>query len=137
LQKNPDIDSYVRRSGAELGIFATQTNRGDIQIILRPDEVAPLRPWTLLKPMRPPLEDLEKMLKEQGMKLDDKGKEFVRQKYRRRPMASFVKNGVKQPGVMDEVEDGVKDMFAEHQLKIDPVPIMQDELNDLSGAKSK
>ena len=35
---------------------------------------------------------------------------------------------------MEEVEDEVKDHFAEHQLKIELVQIMQDELNDLSGA---
>lgn len=124
LAKNPDIDAYVRRTGAELGIFATQTNRGDIQIILRPAEEAPLRPWTLLKPIRPPLEDVEKMLKEIGMKLDDKGKEYIRAKYRRRSMDQ----------IREEVEDGIKDSYAEHQLKIETVPVMQDELNDLSGA---
>ena len=35
---------------------------------------------------------------------------------------------------MDEIEDEIKDHFAEHQLKIEMVQIMQDELNDLSGA---
>jgi multidrug efflux pump subunit AcrB len=35
---------------------------------------------------------------------------------------------------MDEIEDQVKDRFAEHQLKIELVQVMQDELNDLSGA---
>src|SRR5262249_40980435 len=40
----------------------------------------------------------------------------------------------KQPGVMDEIEDEIKDKFGEHQLKIELVQIMADELNDLSGA---
>src|SRR5262249_43202459 len=31
LSKNPDVEAYVRRTGAELGLFATQTSRGDIQ----------------------------------------------------------------------------------------------------------
>jgi multidrug efflux pump subunit AcrB len=35
---------------------------------------------------------------------------------------------------MEEVEDEVKDTFAEHQLKIEVIQIMEDELNDLSGA---
>src|SRR5262249_1509922 len=47
-----------------------------------------------------------------------------RGKYRRRSVTE----------VRDEIEDEVKDNFAEHQLKIETVPIMQDELNDLSGA---
>ena len=38
LSENPDIDAYVRRTGAELGLFATQTYRGDIQVVLRPAE---------------------------------------------------------------------------------------------------
>jgi multidrug efflux pump subunit AcrB len=41
---------------------------------------------------------------------------------------------VKQPGVMDEIEDEIKDKFAEHQLKVELVQVMADELNDLSGA---
>src|SRR5207253_2203275 len=32
LLDNPDVDSFVRRTGTELGLFATQTNRGDIQV---------------------------------------------------------------------------------------------------------
>jgi multidrug efflux pump subunit AcrB len=36
--------------------------------------------------------------------------------------------------VMEEIEDEIKDNFAEHQLKIELVQVMQDELNDLSGA---
>ena len=36
LGKNPDVESFVRRTGAELGLFATQTSRGDIQVVLRP-----------------------------------------------------------------------------------------------------
>jgi multidrug efflux pump subunit AcrB len=115
LLKNPDIDQYVRRTGSENGIFATQTSRGDIQVVLRP---AANDPYSLLvKPVRPPLESMEAELKE-------KGRDFVRNKYRRRPITK----------IMEEVEDEVKDNFAEHQLKIETVQIMQDELSDLSGA---
>jgi multidrug efflux pump subunit AcrB len=115
LLKNPDVDKYVRRTGAELGLFATQTSRGDIQVILRPAEDNPES--LLFKPVRPPLEKMEAELKKEG-------KEFVRHKYRRRPMAK----------VMEEIEDEIKDNFAEHQFKVELVQVMQDELSDLSGA---
>src|SRR5439155_5428000 len=90
----------------------------------------------LSKPVRPPLEVLEKELKARGKKIDDpKVREEVRRTYRRRPMAGWIdRAGTKQPGVMDEVEDEVKDNFAEHQLKIELIQIMADELADLSGA---
>src|SRR5437588_8927139 len=35
---------------------------------------------------------------------------------------------------MEEVEDEVKDTYAEHQLKFELIQIMADELGDLSGA---
>ena len=35
---------------------------------------------------------------------------------------------------MEEIEDEIKEHFSEHQLKIEMIQIMQDELNDLSGA---
>jgi multidrug efflux pump subunit AcrB len=123
LATNPDVDAYVRRTGAELGLFATQTSRGDIQVVLRP---AADDPWSLLsKPVRPPQEDLEKQLKAQGKKLEDrKTRDEVRAKYRRRPLTK----------VMEEIEDQIKDQYGEHQLKVELVQIMSDELSDLSGA---
>jgi multidrug efflux pump subunit AcrB len=114
LSENPDVQSYVRRTGSENGLFVTQTNRGDIEVILRPAEEDFVG---LLKPVRPPFEDIEKELKEKGI-------EYIRQKYRRRPLQK----------VMEEVEDEVKEKFAEHQLKFELLQVMQDELNDLSGA---
>ena len=33
LPENPDVEAYVRRTGAEIGLFATKTNRGDIQVV--------------------------------------------------------------------------------------------------------
>src|ERR1700736_1117276 len=114
LSKNPDVEAYVRRTGAELGMFATQTSRGDIQLVLRPAQDDPLS--LLLKPIRPGFTDpvpghgkktLEEMIKEWGTtaaeknygakltKADPKerqriiweeGKNVVRQKYRRQPM---------------------------------------------------
>jgi multidrug efflux pump subunit AcrB len=127
LLENPDVESYVRRTGAELGLFATQTSRGDIQVVLRPAEENPF--VLLTKPERPPFDVLEQEYKAKGYKLSnkedlDKFRKEVRDKYRRRPVKA----------VMDEIEDAVKDEYAEHQLKIDLVQIMQDELSDLSGA---
>jgi multidrug efflux pump subunit AcrB len=120
LSKNPDVKAYVRRTGAELGLFATQTSRGDIQVVLRPAEEDPISLFT--RPVRPPLEELEKELKKEGKTLEAE-KENIRARYRRRPLKK----------VMEEVEDEIKDTFAEHQLKIELVQIMADELNDLSG----
>src|SRR5207244_3537045 len=71
----------------------------------------------LRKPVRPKFSDVEAELKAHG-------KEHVRNKYRRRPMGK----------VMEEIEDEIKENFAEHQLKFELVQVMQDELNDLSGA---
>ena len=48
----------------------------------------------------------------------------MRRKYRRRPLTK----------VMEEIEDLIKDQYAEHQLKVELVQIMADELSDLSGA---
>jgi multidrug efflux pump subunit AcrB len=136
LSEHPDIDSYVRRTGSENGLFATQTNRGDIQVVLREAENDP---WNLLyKPVRPEFEKIEAEMKALGEErakkkygenateeqISAEGKAAIREKYRRRPMAK----------IMEEVEDQVKDRFAEHQLKIELVQVMQDELNDLSGA---
>ncbi|HEY2787576.1 MAG TPA: efflux RND transporter permease subunit [Fimbriiglobus sp.] len=121
LSKNPDVQTYLRRAGSENGLFATQTSRGDITVILRPAEEDPVSLFK--KPVRPPLPDLEKELTKAGKSLEQE-KDHVRAKYRRRPLKM----------VMDEVEDEVKDVFAENQLKVELIQIMEDELNDLSGA---
>src|SRR5207248_4718565 len=94
LAKNPDVEAFVRRTGAELGLFATQTSRGDIQVVLRPAEDDPVSLVT--KRVRPPLEELEKELKKQGKTLEDE-KENIRARYRRRPIKGDGK------GVMDEI----------------------------------
>ncbi len=36
LQQTPDIAAYTRRTGSELGLFATQQNKGDILVRLKP-----------------------------------------------------------------------------------------------------
>ena len=123
LSKNPDVSAYVRRTGAELGLFATQTCRGDIQVVLRSAENDPVN--LLTKPVRPVLEELAKQLKAEGKNVEDsKVREEIRRKYRRRPVTK----------IMEEIEDEIKDNYAEHQLKFELIQIMADELGDLSGA---
>ncbi len=59
------------------------------------------------------------------MKLEDAaGRDYIRNKYRRRTLGQ----------IKDEIEDELKDSYGENQLKFEIVQIMQDELNDLSGA---
>ncbi len=123
LSENPDVDAFVRRTGAELGLFATATNRGDIQVVMRPaeDDIVSL----LRKPVRPPFADIEKEVKDQHLDLaTPEGRAYVRNKYRRRSMNE----------VRKEIEDELDEKFIEHQLKRETVPIITDELNDLSGA---
>jgi multidrug efflux pump subunit AcrB len=115
LSQNPDVEAYVRRTGSENGLFATKTNRGDIQIILRGAEDNPVT--VLTKLVRQPLDSIADELKKEGREA------FVK-KYRRRPLRK----------IMEEVEDAIKDEFSEHQLKFETIQIMEDELNDLAGA---
>jgi multidrug efflux pump subunit AcrB len=136
LSENPDIDAYVRRTGAELGLFATRTSRGDIQVILRPAEEGVFGMFR--KPERPPFSKIEDQLKKWGQEgarqkygpdftsaqMWEEGKAAVRSRYRRRSVTD----------VREEIEDEIKEHFSEHQLKVETVPIMEDELNDLSGA---
>jgi multidrug efflux pump subunit AcrB len=122
LSENPDVEAYVRRTGAELGLFATATNRGDIQVVLRPDENDPLS--LLRKPVRPPFTEVEKEVHALHLDLRTTGREYIRTKYRRRSMEE----------VRKEIEEELAEKFTEHQMKIETVPIITDELNDLSGA---
>jgi multidrug efflux pump subunit AcrB len=122
LSENPDVDAYVRRTGAELGLFATQTNRGDIQVVLRPAEDDPVS--LLSKPVRPEFAKVEKEVKDLGLDIHTTGRDYIRKKYRRRTMEE----------VRKEVQDEIEEKFTEHQFKVETVPIITDELNDLSGA---
>jgi multidrug efflux pump subunit AcrB len=115
LSENPDVASYVRRTGSENGLFATQSFRGDIQIVLRPAEVDPIS--RLRKPERPPLDEIKEELKRLG-------KEEFNKKYRRREASE----------IMEEVEEEVREHYSKHQLVMETVPIIEDELNDMSGA---
>jgi multidrug efflux pump subunit AcrB len=114
LLANPDIDLYVRRTGTQMGLFATKTNRGDIQVSLRAAEDDF---WSVLtKPVRPDVSEIQEVLKSEG-------REAIRRKYRRRPMTK----------VMKEIEEKISERFSENQLKTELIQIMQDQLNDLSG----
>src|SRR5262249_43555798 len=131
-----DVQVYVRRTGTQLGLFATGTNRGDIQVVLRPAADDPVS--ILTKPVRPKFSEIEDQLKAWGKEaaarvhgpgyteaqMWEEGKAEVRRRYRRRPLSK----------VMEEIEDEVKEHFGEHQLKVELIQIMEDELNDLSGA---
>ena len=136
LLRNPDVASYLRRTGTENGMFATQTNRGDLQVILRP---AQDDPWSILtKPVRPKFKDIKSEYIPLGEKLAaarygpnytevqkwQEAKRAFNPKYRRRALSQ----------IKDELEDAIKDKYHEHQLKCEIIQIMQDELNDLSGA---
>jgi CzcA family heavy metal efflux pump len=55
LQKTPDVAGYIRRTGAELGFYATESFRGDILVSLKPSKER--------RPMPEILEDLEKQIK--------------------------------------------------------------------------
>ena len=70
LSKNPDVKAYVRRTGAELGLFATQTSPGDIQVVLRSADEDPVSLFT--KPVRPPLEALIGLLPEREPRPSDR-----------------------------------------------------------------
>jgi multidrug efflux pump subunit AcrB len=136
LSENPDVEAYVRRTGAELGLFATATNQGDIQVVLRTAETDFLS--LLRKPIRPDFEKIEKEMMEAGKEEAARkfgphfteeqalaeGKAYIRGKYRRR---SGEEVGKEIQGVLEE-------KFTEHQLKVEVIPIITDELNDLSGA---
>ncbi|HEV3117248.1 MAG TPA: efflux RND transporter permease subunit, partial [Gemmataceae bacterium] len=134
LSNHPDVKSYVRRTGSENGLFATQTSRGDITVVLREDEdpLTRLYAGKLPKRVRPTFKDMEKDNKPFEKEVKDKEKEVGKA-----GLKQYLRDKFRRPGlriVMDEIEDQVKDNFAEHQLKIDLAQIMADELSDLSGA---
>ena len=100
LSKNPDVEAYVRRTGAELGLFATQTSRGDIQVVLRPAENDPLESAHQAGPAAAARTWSKGTAEPKARTLDDpETRDEVRRKYRRRPVRD----------IMEEIEDEVKD----------------------------
>jgi len=82
LQDTPDVDRYLRRTGAELGLFATEAFTGDILVSLKPPG-------------------------------------------QRRPMKE----------VFDDLREQVAHVAPELET-VEFVPLVQDQINDLSGVKS-
>jgi CzcA family heavy metal efflux pump len=80
LDDIPEVHGYVRRTGAELGLFATEPYTGDVLVSLSSDR---------------------------DRRMDD---------------------------IREEVENRVK--AAAPQLEIETVPLVRDQINDLSGAES-
>jgi CzcA family heavy metal efflux pump len=56
LRKTPDVSGYIRRTGAQLGLFATESYTGDILISLKPPEQR--------RSMAEVFEDVEKEVRE-------------------------------------------------------------------------
>ena len=133
LSENPDVDAYVRRTGAELGLFATATNRGDIQVVFRPAEDDPVSCFA--SRVRPEFEKIEKEMiegKREAKKFGAhftgaataEGKAYIRGKYRRRSGEEVVK----------EIKGGSRRNLPSINSRSRRFPIITDELNDLSGA---
>jgi CzcA family heavy metal efflux pump len=62
LQQTPDIAAFTRRTGSELGLFATQQNKGDILVRLKPRGQR--------RPAEEIISDLRDKLKEAAPQLD-------------------------------------------------------------------
>ena len=62
LQHTPDIAAFTRRTGSELGLFATQQNKGDILVRLKPPGER--------RPADEIINDLRDKLKEAAPRLD-------------------------------------------------------------------
>jgi CzcA family heavy metal efflux pump len=80
LQKNESVAGYIRRTGAELGFYATEPHRGDILVSLKPAG------------------EREKMQE-----------------------------------IMDDLEKEIKGAVPELAPKLELVPLVRDQINDLSG----
>ena len=52
LKRTPEVVSFTRRTGAEAGLFATETNKGDIQVILKPSNQRHRTIWQIMDEQR-------------------------------------------------------------------------------------
>jgi CzcA family heavy metal efflux pump len=59
LGKTPEVVAYTRRTAAESGIFATESNKGDIQVVLKPSNKRHRTIWQIMDDQR---EEAEKLL---------------------------------------------------------------------------
>ncbi|HXY33539.1 MAG TPA: efflux RND transporter permease subunit, partial [Planctomycetaceae bacterium] len=83
LRKNESVAGYIRRTGAELGLYATEPHRGDILVSLKPENE-----------------------REHKAKMQD---------------------------IMDDLEKEIKGAVPELAPKLELVPLIRDQINDLSG----
>ena len=52
LKKAPEVVAFTRRTGAESGLFATETNKGDIQVVLKPSNQRHRTIWEIMDEQR-------------------------------------------------------------------------------------
>lgn len=52
LAKTPEVVAWTRRTGAESGLFATETNKGDIQVMLKPSNQRSRSIWKIMDEQR-------------------------------------------------------------------------------------
>ncbi|HEY9772652.1 MAG TPA: efflux RND transporter permease subunit [Planktothrix sp.] len=58
LSHTPEVVAYTRRTGAESGLFATETNKGDIQVVLKPSNQRHRTIWQIMDEQRAQAEKL-------------------------------------------------------------------------------
>jgi multidrug efflux pump subunit AcrB len=52
VQATPEVVAVTRRTGAESGLFATETNKGDIQVVLKPSNQRRRTIWQIMDEQR-------------------------------------------------------------------------------------
>ena len=52
LKHTPEVVAFTRRTGAESGLFATETNKGDIQVTLQPSNKRKRTIWQIMDEQR-------------------------------------------------------------------------------------
>ncbi|HEY9791400.1 MAG TPA: efflux RND transporter permease subunit [Candidatus Obscuribacterales bacterium] len=52
LAKTPEVVAWTRRTGAESGLYATQPNKGDIQVVLKPSNQRHRTIWQIMDAQR-------------------------------------------------------------------------------------
>jgi len=59
ISKTPEVVAMTRRTGAESGLFATETNKGDMQVVLKPSNQRRRTIWQIMDEQR---EQVSKLL---------------------------------------------------------------------------
>jgi CzcA family heavy metal efflux pump len=105
LAETPDVSGYIRRTGAELGLFATESFTGDILVSLKPSGQR--------RPMDEIIDDLRKKLK--GTASEDE------------PEGGATQDGAEGKASEEQAKGKVP------ELDIEFVPLVRDQINDLAG----